>query len=131
MKKQDRYKLLNYAKNDYSKTFERNYEFKKMSKNYLLSLLKQHKHSKMCIWSYCCYGLYTNCWQDPIEDGIWGMSQVAVDKAIEDTIKNTAKICRRDNRILYCENEYGIHVVIVARDVMENDFLIVFTNDED
>lgn len=32
MKKQERYKLLNHAKKDYSERFNRNYEFKKLSK---------------------------------------------------------------------------------------------------
>ena len=122
MKKQERYKLLNYAKRDYSEKFKRNYEFKKLSKKDLYELLKQNKHSSMCEWSYCCYGLYQNCWQD---------TQKEVDDIIKDIIDSTAKICRRDSRILYYENEHGIHVVIIARDVYSTDYLIYFTNKED
>ena len=131
MKKKDRYKLLNYSKKDYSEKFNRNYEFKNMSKKDLCELLKQNKHSSMCEWSYCCYGLYRNCWQEPIEKGNWGMTQEWVDKCIKRTIDETAKICRKDNRILYCEDEHGVHVVIIARDVDSRDYLIFFTNRED
>lgn len=130
MKKQERYKLINNAKKDYSERFNRNYEFKKLSKKALCELLKQNKHSSMCEWWYCCYGLYQNCWQEVIEEGCWQDTQKEVDDIIKHTINSTAKICRKDNRILYCENEYGIHVVIVARDVDTCDYLICFTNRE-
>ena len=130
MKKQERYKLLNYAKRDYSEKFKRNYEFKKISKKALYELLKQNKHSSMCEWSYCCYGLYQNCWQEPVEAGCWHDKQKAVDDIIKNTIDFTAKICRKDNRILYCENEYGIHVIIISRDIDKCDYLICFTNKE-
>lgn len=130
MKKKDRYKLLNYAKMNYSEIFNRKYEFKKMSKRDLYELLRQNIRSSMCEWSYCCYGLYKNCWQDPIEEGVWGMTQGWVDKCIKRTIDETAKSCRRDNRILYCKDEHGVHVVIIARDVDSRDYLIFFTNKE-
>lgn len=128
MKRKDRYKLLEYAKKDYSEIFECDMEFKKISKKDLYELLKQNKHSVMCEWSYCCYGLYQNCWQDPIEEGIWDMTQEQVDKVIKSTIDDTAKICRKDNRILYYEGEDYIDVFIVARDVMKADYLITFMN---
>lgn len=131
MKKQEKYKLLNYAKEDYSEKFRRNYEFKKLSKRALHELLQQNNHSSMCEWSYCCYGLYQNCWQEPVEEGIWRMTQERVNRSIKYIIDSTSKICRRDNRILYCEDEYGIHVVIIARDVDACDYLICFSNRED
>lgn len=46
----------------------------------------------MCEWSYCCYGLYNNCWQEPIEEGFWGLTQKEVDDIIKHTIDSTAKI---------------------------------------
>lgn len=131
MKKKDRYKLLNYAKKDYSEIFNRNYEFKKMSKKQLYKLLEQNRHSSMCEWSYCCYGLYQNCWQEVVQEGCWQDTQEEVDRIIKSTIDFTAKICRKDSRILYCEDEHGVHVVIVARDVTADDYLICFTNRED
>lgn len=131
MKKQEKYKLLNYAKEDYSEKFRRNYEFKRLSKRALHKLLRQNKHSSMCEWSYCCYGLYQNCWQEPVQEGIWRMTQERVNRSIKNTIDSTSKICRKDNRILYCEDEYGIHVVVIARDVDACDYLIYFTNKED
>ena len=130
MKTKERYKLLNYAKEDYSNIFDHKYEFKKLSKKALYKLLRENKHSCMCEWSYCCYGLYQNCWQEPIEEGIWGMTQEDVNKAIKSVIDDTAKICRRDSRILYYENNFGIHVIIIARDIMSEDYLITFTDKE-
>ena len=131
MKKQERYKLLNHVKKDYSERFNRNYEFKKLSKRALYELLRQNKHSSMCEWWYCCYGLYRNCWQEVVEEGCWQETQKEVNDIIKNTIDSTAKICRKDSRILYYEDEYGIHVVIVARDVDACDYLICFTNRED
>ena len=128
MKKQDRYKLLNYVKRDYSEQLNRNYEFKKFSKKILYELLKQNKHSSMCEWSYCCCGLYQNCWQEPVEPGCWDYTQEKVNDIIKYTIDATAKACKKDSRVLYCEDEYGIHVVIVARDIDACDYLICFTN---
>lgn len=130
MKKQDRLKLLSYAKEQYIEFFGLDYKFKKLSKKALYNLLKQNKHSSMCGWSYCCYGLYQNCWQEPYEEGIWDLTQDEVNDIIKATIDSTAKICRKDNRILYCEDGQFVHVIIVARDVMKADYLIYFTNEE-
>ena len=130
MKIKDKYKLLNYAKKQYSEIFNCNYEFKNLSKKALYKLLKENKHSSICEWSYCCYGLYENCWQDPYAEGIWDMSQEQVNKIIKGIIDETAKICRRHSRILYCENKDTIDIIIVARDVMSTDYLITFTNEE-
>ena len=129
MKKQERYKLINHAKKDYSERFKRNYEFKNLSRKALHKLLQQNKHSSMCEWDYCCYGLYQNCWQEVVQAGCWQETQKEVDDIINHTINSTAKICRKDSRILYCEDEYGIHVVIIARDICSRDFLITFTNE--
>lgn len=130
MKKQERYKLLNSAREDYSERFDCDYVFKKLSKRDLYKLLQQNKHSSMCEWFYCCQGLYENCWQELIQVGIWGVTQEDVDYDIKYAIDVTAKACRKDNRILYREDEYGIHVVIIARDVTFNqcDYLITFRN---
>lgn len=130
MKKQDRYKLFNYVKKDYSEIFGKNYEFKKLSKRALYKLLQQNKHSSMCEWDYCCFGLYQNCWVEPVEAGCWQNTQKEVDDIIKYTIDSTAKICRKDSRILYCQDEHGIHVIIIARDVCKTDYLITFTNEE-
>ena len=131
MKKKERYKILNYAKKQYSGEFHRDYQFQHLSKNELLKLLKEHDYSDMCEWSYCCYGMYQNCWQDPYEEGIDGFTQERVNDIIADIIKETAKICRKDKRILCCEHDNGaIDVIIVARDIMYCDYLITFKNRE-
>lgn len=130
MKKQERYKILNYARNQYNDSFTQQYEFKNLSKKCLHNILKKYKHSVMVEWSYCCNGLYQNCWQELFEEGNWGMTQNDVDMAIKNTINDTAKHCRKDKRILYCEGKDGVHVVIVMRDIHEMDYLIYFTNEE-
>ena len=129
MKIKDRYKLLNYAKEYYSEKFNLDLEFKHLSKKELYKILKEYKHSSMCEWSYCCYGLYTCCWQDPFEEGCWGLTQASVDRCIKSAIDDTAKICRKDSRILYCKSDNQVHVIIVARDICATDFLIIFTNE--
>lgn len=130
MKLKERYKVLNYAKEQYSKTFNHDYKFKKLSKKALYKLLEENKHSMMAEWSYCCNGLYKCCWQELIEKGNWGLTQKAVDEDIKRAIDKTAKICRKDSRILYCEEENAIQVIIIARDIMSMDYLITFTNEE-
>lgn len=128
MKRKERYKLLNYAKNQYSKTFDIDYQFKTLSKKDLHKLLNQYKHSGMCEWWYCCYGLYENCWQDPYEEGIWDMTQKQVDKSISNIIDEYAKYYRKDNRILYYEEDNVVRVVLIMRDICKCDFLISFMN---
>ena len=95
MKKKDRYRLLTYAKNQYSKDFGRDYEFKYLSKKTLHKLLKQYKHSCMTEWSYCCYGLYRNCWQEPYFEGCWNMDQERVDDVIRYVIDKTARFVEK------------------------------------
>lgn len=128
MKLKDRYKIINHAKRYYSETFNQNYEFKKLSKKALYKLLEENKHSTVTEHCYCCYGLYQSCWCEPFFEGNWGMTQERVDEVIKYIIDKTAKICRRDSRILYCEDEQEVHVIIIARDVMSEDYLIRFTN---
>ena len=130
MKRKDRYKLLNYAKKQYSEAFDLDLQFKHLSKKELYNLLQEYKHSFMCEWCYCCYGLYNNCWQEPIEEGNWGFTQKQVDEIIKGTIDDTIKACRKDSRILYCDLGNRVDVIIVMRDICSADFLITFTNEE-
>lgn len=131
MKRKERYKILNFAKEQYSKAFGIDFQFKSLPKKALHNLLKQYKHSSMCEWDYCCYGLYRNCWQEPYEEGIWDYTQKQVDDYIAYTIDSTSKYCRKDSRILYCDLGYRVDVIIVMRDICKTDFLITFTNEED
>lgn len=125
MKKKDRYRILNLARNQYREAFGREYEFQYLSLKKFYELVKQYKVSA-CEWSYCCYGLEKCCWQEPIEPGVCGMSQSTVDDRVRYTVRDTAKICRKDNRILYAETDDYIHVVIIARDVFTQDYLLGF-----
>lgn len=129
MKRQERYKMLNYARKDYAENLNADYKFKKMSPKTLQRILRNHKHSFMCEWSYCCYGMYEVCWEELYKEGIWDMSQDMVDRGIMNAIHNTAKVCRRDSRILYAEKEDIIKVIIIARDVYKVDYMIVFSNE--
>lgn len=130
MKRQERYKLLNYAKEQYKRYFGIEFQFNHLSKKELHKLLSEYKHSSFCECDYCCYGLYQSCWQEPYTEGMWDYTQKNIDKFISDTIDDCAKYCRKDNRILYCEIEGEICVAIIMRDVLKTDYLIRFTNEE-
>ena len=129
MKRKDRYKVINYAKKQYSEEFNMDFQFKYLSKKKLNELLKKYKHTSMYCYQYCCYGLYTNCWREPFEDGINLLNQKQVNEIIKSTINLTAKLCRKDTRILYCEVDNGVEVIIVTRDIFKEDYLITFNNE--
>lgn len=128
MKKKERYKILNYAKKQYSEEFLHDYQFQHLSKNELLKLLKAHDYSSMCEWSYCCRGLYECCWQELVSEGVWDSTQEVVNNTIKWVIENTARYCKKDARILYYKTESATHIIIIARDVMYCDYLITFQN---
>ena len=131
MKKKEKYKIINYAVNYYREIFKRDYQFKHISLKQVKELLHTYKYSEMCEWSYCCYGLYKNCWQELYYEGNWGMTQKEVDEIIYDTFKDLSKQCRRDNRIVCCEHDGDIYVIIIARDLwFKADYLFCFTNNE-
>lgn len=132
MKIKEKYKVLNYAFDDYNRTFNHNYQRRKFSKKLLLDLLKENKHSSMCEWSYCCYGLYKNCWVDPYEEGVWNLTQKDVDKILHDTICELSKTCKRGNRLGVYKDKDVTHVVVIARDLARHceDYLFTFTNKE-
>lgn len=131
MKKKDKYNLISYALNEYGEIFKITYVRTDLSLKFLKQLLKKYKHSSMCEWSYCCYGLYRNCWQEPYFEGNWGMTQKRVDEIILSTIKATRKACKKDKRIGICYEGDDVHVVIVARDLPGHacDYLFTFTNE--
>lgn len=132
MKKKDKYKIINYAFNEYEKIFNVKYERKYVSPRQVNKWLRAYKNSEACDWSYCCYGLYQNCWQEPYFEGNWGMTQKCVNEIITDVSRRTAKICRKDTRIGVAEVNGMIHMVIVARDIPKHssDYFLVFKNGE-
>lgn len=130
MKKKDKQKLINYAVNYYNKTFDRDYKPVYKNRRDIKSLLKEYPHSSMCDWSYCCYGLYTNCWQEPMFEGNWDMTQKDVDNAILNTFTpDLLRKCRNEGRMFYCEKDGLIHMIIVARDLTKDDYLICFSKE--
>lgn len=131
MKKKEKYKLINHAKNEYSEIFKCDYQPIYKNKKYIKSLLKEYSHSGMCEWSYCCYGLYQNCWQEPYFEGNWGMTQKRVNEIILDTFTpKLLKKCRTENRMFYCEKDGMIHILIIARDLDSDDYLFTFSKEE-
>ena len=130
MKIKDRYKLLNYVKNSWSERCHSDFKFRSLTKSELYKFLAFYKHSFMIEESYCCNGLYECCWEEYIEAGNWELTQEKVDEIIKQTIDSTAKLCKKDSRILYRKSYNGVQVVIVARDVNKVDYVICFTNDE-
>ena len=129
MKRKDKQKLINYAVNEYSKIFGRDYKPTYINKKRVKQLLKEYIHSSMCEWSYCCYGLYQNCWQEPFFKGNWGMTQKRVNDIILDVLdEKLMKKCRTDGRMFSYEEDGVIHVLIIARDLTKDDYLITFSN---
>ena len=131
MKKKDKLNLIRYAVNDYNKKFNLDLKPIYISKYGIRSLLKEYPHSEMCIWSYCCYGLYENCWQDPIGEGIWDMTQEMVNKSILSVF--TPKLlrqCRRENRIFWCEKDGNVEIFVIVRDLWREDYLITLSKKE-
>lgn len=59
------------------------------------------------------------------------MSQKEIDEIIYNTFKFLSKQCRKDSRIVYCEKDGEINVIIIARDLnkIKADYLICFTNE--
>ena len=132
MKKKDKYKIINHSIKEYSDIFKREYKRINVSRKQVKDLLKKYKHSGMAEWSYCCYGLYQNCWQDPFEEGIWNLTQKRVDELIYDTVCMLSKQYKRDNRVALYIEDNAVHMVIVARDLpnFKRDYLITFTNEQ-
>lgn len=132
MKKKDKYKLISYALNEYSEIFKCQYEKIHIDKNRFIELFKEYKHPSMCEWSYCCRGLYQNCWQEVIAEGIWFMTQESVNLIILNIFSELYKTCKKDNRIGMYKDDIGIHMAIIARDLPKYrcDYLITFTNEE-
>ena len=131
MKIKDRYHVINQAIKQYNETFQWvDFKLRKFSKKELFNLLESHTCSSGCMWFYCCDGIWQNCWQDPFFEGNWGCSQKDVDDTIRGIIEDTAKACKKDNRIGWCENEDGVHIVIIARDLLKEkaDYFITFTD---
>lgn len=132
MRKRDRQKLISYAINEYSDIFDRKYERSKISNEDFLGLLENCQYPSMCEWSYCCNGLYDNCWQELIEESIWGYTKAGVKALILEVFKDLRKEIRKDSRIAFCKDKYGTHAIIVARDLPKHrcDYLIIFRDNE-
>lgn len=131
MKKKKKYQLIKYAIDEYGKEFNYNYKRMDVFHKQVKELLSKYKHSSMCEWSYCCDGLYHNCWQEPFFRGNWGLTQKQVDEIIYETVRRLAKKCRRDSRIACYSDENSVHIVMIARDLPEYraDYLFTFTNE--
>ena len=130
MKKKDRYKIINYAFNEYEEIFKRKYTRKYISPKSVEQIMKAIPHVVLTEWEYCCYGLYENCWQEFYEEGVWGLTQQQVDNKIKRICKALAKDCRLDDRMGYYVTEDSVTILIVARDIVQSDFFITFLKNE-
>jgi hypothetical protein len=129
MKKQKRYKLIQYAVNEYNDKFKTNCKRVNMSEKAFNKLLSNYKHSTMVEWDYCCYGLYVNCWQELVAEGNWGMSQESVDKQILYAFKSSKKSIFKDKRLAIEYKSDRINIYIIMRDKgAQCDYLITLTN---
>jgi hypothetical protein len=132
MKKQDRYKIIDYAIKQYNNIFGLNYVKTHISIKDIEKLLKENKHSSVCEWSYCCNGVYNHCWEEPYYEGICNLTQKDVDKYILNTFKRVLKDSKKDERIAICKYKDYINVIIILRDLNKYkvDYLFTFTDIE-
>lgn len=128
MKKRDRYKLISYAINEYNNAFGINHIRCDIKKSQLLSDIKSYTANTACEWSYCCLGLYTNCWQELYEEGNWDLCQKEVDSIIISYIKDNWKKIKKDKRVAVCRMNDCVHLVIILRDIIESDLLVSLKN---
>lgn len=130
MKKKDKCSLISWAIKDYNEKFNLNYKPIYKSKKDIKSLLKEYPHSGITCWSYCCYGLYQNCWQDPVFEGNWDFTQEKVNEFILDIFtSDLLRKCRNEKRMFWCEKNNMISMIIVARDLCKEDYIITFSKD--
>lgn len=111
--------LVNQIKKNYSKCFNHKYRFKEISEKTLYNLANKSKNFTICQWWYCCYGLYKSCWQDLIEK----------DK-FKFIIDSTAEVRKKNNRILYYADKSNVYIIIIARDILQCDYLFQFEKEE-
>lgn len=130
MKIKEKYKMFNHARREYSRIFDKDYDFTQMSYSELLGLLKSSKQVDYTEYWYCCHGLYSNCWQDPFSEGVWGLTQAGVNALLAEVLKETRKYLKNKYRVLYCKSDDLTHVILITRDVQLCDYIITFTNNE-
>lgn len=131
MKKKDRYKIINYAVGEYSRIFDEMLAPVTLTQKLIDELLSEYEANSICEWYYCCEGWQYNCWQEPYEEGNWGMTQADVEMQIKMTVKSCAEACRRDRRAYICRGDDQVRLYIIMRDIdCKCDYLMSFYNED-
>lgn len=128
MKKKDKYKIINYAVNDFNETFGTNVTRHKYSKKYIDELFKKYKYWSMVEASYCCYGWKNDCWQDIVQEGVWNFTIDSARKYIKDTIIDKRKLLLKCNRLYIEEKEGLIDILITLRDTEHKQDLRIYAS---
>ena len=129
MKKKERLQIIHKAIDGYNDNLfgYRIYKPCKLTNRLFDDLLNEFPRVSMVVDSYCCYGLWNCCWQDPVEEGVWGMSQDNVTKSIRATIQGCKKDIIKDGRLFLGYNdEGGPSFIIIMRDKCQMDYRIYF-----
>lgn len=117
MKKKLRQALVSYFVNDYNTQLELRYKLMDISIERFQQMMVEAERVSICYYNYCCRGMYHCCWFDEYTHQIWGLTEDRVRELVLSVFKEHAEEFNRNERIACCEDEYGIHIVMVARDV--------------
>ena len=129
MRKKDRYKIIDFAVNQYRDIFKVTPVPVKLTNKRLTELLEGHGNYSICEWYFCCYGWQKNCWQDFYKEGQWGLTRDDVKKMIIKAAKNCAKDRCGEHRTYMCYTEKYTGVYLIMRDTDHQcDYLIAFQN---
>lgn len=130
MKKKLKQALVTYFITDYNKRINRHYKQTKMSKMEFLNMMSKAERVSICQHNYCCYGMFKMCWFDEYAKGIWYMTDDEVKEMAIDIFESYVDEFNEDGRIAICEDECGVHILLLARDLKEHkmDTFIDFWN---
>lgn len=85
--------------------------------------------------SYCCYGEEDCCWQEVVEEGVWGFTLKDIRSGILYNlkyIKNTLRSKKIGYRMFVGQKDKDYTIYIYARDTeVQTDYHIWFSNNDE
>ena len=125
--------LVKHAVDDYNQQFEAKYKIKEASMNQLIEWIEQYDGAAIAYWSYCCRGMFANCWIDEYSKGTWGMKKEDVVSLIIGAFEEREKQFNREHRIAIYESEDAISILLIGRDLKKykKDCIILLYNEEE
>lgn len=115
--KQVRNALIEYCIAEYNRVLGRKYMLTSISYEQICDWLNECSSATISEWHYCCKDLYQCCWYDEYAEGIWHLTQEEVDEMIKGVFLAIGERFFEENRIAYCEDAKGVHLVLIGRDL--------------